>query len=154
MPARRGRLAHFAWTSAGLLSVAVGGVGIIVPGLPTTVFFIIAAWAFSKSNPRLEAWVLDLPTIGPLVRDYRDGLGIPRRAKLTAVVMIAFFVGLSAWLVDGWVIRAVILGLAVIGLATVMFIVPTKEVVLAQRAASGTSAPRGPEAADPRHEGS
>lgn len=140
-PVQRGRLARTAWTFAGLLSVAVGSIGIIVPGLPTTVFFIIAAWAFSKSSPRLEAWVLDLPTIGPLVRDYRDGLGIPKRAKTTAVVMISFFVGLSAWLVDDWGIRAIILGLAVIGFATVVFVVPTKETVLARRAAAHHESP-------------
>lgn len=133
-PAERGTLARLAWTFAGLLAVGVGSVGIIVPGLPTTVFFIIAAWAFSKSSPRLEAWVLNLPTIGPLVRDYRDGLGIPRRAKITAVVMISFFVGLSTWLVDGWWIRAFILGLAVMGVITVLLLVPTKETVEAQRA--------------------
>jgi len=132
---QRGRLARLGWTVFGLLAVGVGSVGIIVPGLPTTVFFIIAAWAFSKSSPRLEAWVLNLPTIGPLVRDYRDGLGIPRRAKITAVVMMCVFVALSVWLVDSWTVRGVVLALAVVGLTVVLGIVPTKETVQAQRAA-------------------
>jgi hypothetical protein len=125
---------RFAWTVFGLISVALGTIGIIVPGLPTTVFFIIAAWAFSKSSPRLEAWVLNLPTIGPMVRDYRDGLGIPKRAKILAVAMTLFFVGLSVWLVEGWVIRPVILATVAVGLTVVTVIVPTKETVEAQRA--------------------
>jgi uncharacterized membrane protein YbaN (DUF454 family) len=131
-----GAVARVAWTGFGLLSVGVGSIGIVVPGLPTTVFFIIAAWAFSKSSPRLEAWVLNLPTIGPLVRDYRAGLGIPKRAKITAVVMICFFVGLSSWLVDGWIIRSVIIGTAVVGLTVILAIVPTKETVLRSRESS------------------
>jgi len=130
---RPGVLARAGWTSLGLLSVGVGGVGILVPGLPTTVFFIIAAWAFSKSNRRLEAWVLNLPTIGPLVCDYRAGLGIPRRAKATAGVMIVFFAGLSIGLVDSLIIRAVISGTAAVGLLVVLVVAPTKEAVLEAR---------------------
>ena len=39
----------FAW-----LNVALGLIGVIIPGMPTTVFLIIAAWAFSKSSERLH----------------------------------------------------------------------------------------------------
>ncbi|MDQ3571016.1 MAG: YbaN family protein, partial [Actinomycetota bacterium] len=49
------------WFAAGCLSVAAGAVGVIVPGLPTTVFFIAAAACFARCNPRFERWVLDLP---------------------------------------------------------------------------------------------
>ena len=69
----------------GLVAVAIGSVGIIVPGLPTTVFFIMAAWCFSRSSRRLERWVLDLPRIGPLVQDYRDGLGMVAAEPRTAL---------------------------------------------------------------------
>ena len=48
----------------GWVAVAVGAVGIVVPGLPTTVFFIIAASCFARSSPRFERWVLGLPGIG------------------------------------------------------------------------------------------
>jgi uncharacterized protein len=34
--------------------------------------------------------------VGPLVQDYRAGLGMPRRAKVVAVGMIVVSVGLSA----------------------------------------------------------
>ena len=123
---QRSVLARIGYTGLGLVAVGVGGVGIVVPGLPSTVFFIIAAWSFSKSNPRLEAWVLDLPRVGPLVQDYRDGLGMPQRAKTTAAVMIVVFVGLSAVVIDGWVFRALLVAAGVIGLVVVLFRVPTK----------------------------
>ena len=127
MPADNPLIVRLAWTVLGLGAVGIGGVGIVVPGLPSTVFFIIAAWAFSKSNPRLEAWVLGLPRVGRLVQDYRDGLGMPQRAKTTAAVMIVVFVGLSAWLAGSPVFRAVLIGAGVVGLWVVLFRVPTKE---------------------------
>ncbi|MEM8708998.1 MAG: YbaN family protein [Actinomycetota bacterium] len=133
--AERGPVARASWLVLGLLFVGIGGVGIVVPGLPTTVFFILAAWAFSKSSPRLEAWVLGLPRIGPMVQDHRDGLGMPRRAKVLAISMIVFFCSLSSWLVDAWAVRAIIVTAGMIGVAYIWFRVPTKEAVLAARAA-------------------
>ena len=133
-PARR-RIARGAWCIVGVLAVALGGIGVIVPGLPTTVFFIIAAWAFSKSSPRLEAWVLGLPRIGPMVHDHRNGLGMPRRAKFLASAMIVLFAGGSAWLVDSGVLRSTILATGTIGIAYITLRVPSRERVLAKRAA-------------------
>ena len=73
------------WLVVGFVAVGTGSVGIVVPGLPTTVFFIGAAWCFSRSSPRFERWVLTRPGIGPLVADHRAGLGMPRRAKVLAL---------------------------------------------------------------------
>lgn len=101
--------------------------GIVVPGLPTTVFFIIAAAAFARSNPRLEQWVLGLPGIGPAVRQYRAGLGMPRAAKIAALASIVIFSGLALFFLRGTQWGQVAVGLA--GLAGVGFIclkVPTR----------------------------
>jgi uncharacterized membrane protein YbaN (DUF454 family) len=123
------------WTLGGLVAVAVGGIGIVVPGLPTTVCFILAAWCFSHSSERLERWVLNLPRIGPMVRDHRAGLGMPRRAKVISIAMIAIAVTLSVTLgIDRWPIRIAVLGLGVLGIAYIAARVPTRERVLASRA--------------------
>ncbi len=111
----------------GLVSAAIGGIGILVPGLPTTVFFIIAAWAFAKSSPRLEAWVLGLPGIGPAVSDYRNGLGMPKRAKIAAITMLTCAVTISSILVDPWWLRLVIIGAGAVGVAFILR-TPTKAV--------------------------
>ena len=92
----------------GLLCVAVGSVGVVVPGLPTTIFFILAAAAFTRSSSRLEAWVLGLPGIGAAVRDYRAGLGMPRRAKVAALVMMTTAVAVSVVLLDSLLARGVV----------------------------------------------
>lgn len=108
------------WAGAGLVSVGLGGLGIIVPGLPTTVFFIIAAWCFSKSSPRLEQWVLDLPRIGPAVRRYRAGDPMPRKAKAWAIASIVVFAGAaSLFLIDALAVRLIVAVAGLVGILVV-----------------------------------
>lgn len=112
---------------AGLVCVAVGAIGVIVPGLPSTVFFIMAAAAFSRSSERMERWVLNLPGVGKLVADYRSGLGMPWRAKVLAGTMIVVAVGISSGLfLDSWLWRGVVIGLGIVGLAYIFGRVPTR----------------------------
>jgi uncharacterized membrane protein YbaN (DUF454 family) len=118
-------LRRAAWIVLGLLSVVVGAIGIVVPGLPTTVFFIFAAACFAKSSPRLEQWVLDLPRIGPTVQRYRDGLGMPIRAKYWAIGMIVVFTTISIIVVDILAFRVGIAFVAAIGVWYVGKRVPT-----------------------------
>ena len=122
------------WFTAGILSVGIGGIGVVVPGLPTTVFFIVAAACFSRSNKRFEQWVLDLPRIGRLVRDHREGLGMPRRAKVMAVTMILVAATLSGILaISNRAVGLSVVALGVVGALYVTFRVPTRERVLAER---------------------
>jgi uncharacterized membrane protein YbaN (DUF454 family) len=110
-----GRASRLGWFLLGWTSVAVGGIGIVVPGLPTTGFFVLAAACFAKSSPRFEQWVLDLPKIGPLVRGYRAGLGMPKRAKVTAVTMMVVACSISAVVVASPVVSPIILLAGAIG---------------------------------------
>ncbi len=119
---------------SGLSCVAMGGVGVFVPGLPTTVFFIMAAWCFSRSSKRLENWVLNLPGIGPMVRDYRSGLGMPRKAKIAAIACIVIAVSLSAgFAISNLAVRLLVVAVGLIGVWYVGLRVPTRERVLAER---------------------
>ncbi len=122
------------WFVGGLLSVGLGGIGIVVPGLPTTVFFIVAAACFSRSSPRFERWVLNLPRIGPLVRDHRAGLGMPRRAKVIAVTTILVASTASGvFAIGNRAVGGAVVALGLVGAAYVGWRVPTRERVVAER---------------------
>jgi uncharacterized membrane protein YbaN (DUF454 family) len=131
----RHRSVRAAWMGVGFLAVALGAVGVVVPGLPTTGFFVLAAWCFSRSSPRFERWVLDLPAIGPMVRDHRAGLGMPRRAKVLACSMIVVACTLSAVVgLDRWGLRVAVVALGLVGVGWILWRIPTREVILAARA--------------------
>ena len=126
-------LTRWIWLVSGFLLVGIGGVGLILPVLPSTVFFIGAAACFARSSPRFERWVLNLPQIGPLVRDYRSGLGMTLRAKWIASLTMISAILLSSMLLPSWTARLAAYGLALIGLWYIVARVPTRERVLAER---------------------
>ena len=53
------------YASLGVVSVALGIIGVFVPGLPTTVFVIAASYLFARSSPRLERWLEGNRWLGP-----------------------------------------------------------------------------------------
>ena len=118
-------------TFLGFVCVAIGIIGIVVPGLPTTVFMIVAAWLFSISNPRFEQWLLGLPKIGPAIQNFRNGLGMPLKAKIFAVSSIFIFTALaSILLVANPLVKASVILLAFLGIWYILGRVPTREKVI------------------------
>lgn len=69
----------------GLLCTGLGIVGAVVPGMPTTVFLIIALWCFSKSSERFRHWLLNHRRFGPTLRAWHEHRCIPRKGKVCAV---------------------------------------------------------------------
>ncbi|MGE3310095.1 MAG: YbaN family protein [Limisphaerales bacterium] len=114
------------WIFAGLVACGLGFLGILLPGMPATVFFIAAAACFTRGSDRLLHWVLNLPRVGSLVRDYRLGLGMPRSAKVWASVTMAVCVGFSiAKFPEVW--QGLLVGLlAGCGALYIWFRVPTR----------------------------
>lgn len=78
---RRGFYLVLAW-----LALALGVIGIVVPGLPTTPFVLLAAWAAARSSERLHAWLRAHRLFGPMIRDWQATGAVSRRAKWAASV--------------------------------------------------------------------
>ena len=111
----------------GGVCLVLGIIGLVAPVMPGTVFILLAAFFFARSSERVHGLIVDHPRLGPLVRDYQAGLGIPMKAKGTAVVAIILSFGLSMSLfVKGFAGRVVMVAIAA---AIVWYIIsrPTKK---------------------------
>jgi uncharacterized protein len=97
--AMRWALAVFA-----VLCLGLGIAGVFIPGLPTTVFILLAGWAAARSSPRLSAWLQSHRLFGPMLRNWQQGGYVSRRAKCSAAVMMVLcglllvFTGTRPWL--------------------------------------------------------
>lgn len=76
-------------------SVALAVIGIFVPLLPTVPLLLLAAACFARSSESFHNWLLGHPQLGPMIRDYLDGQGIPLRAKVTAIALIWVSISVS-----------------------------------------------------------
>lgn len=81
--------ARYAMLGLGIVMTGIGVAGLILPGLPGTVFLIIALWAFSRSSERFQLWLFNHPRFGASLRTWHTHRVIPRRAKIAAVSMMA-----------------------------------------------------------------
>ena len=77
----RSGISRLLWLALGFLFAAIGTVGIVIPGLPTTPLMILAAACFAKSSQRFYDWVINNRMFGQHVKNYREGNGIPKKSK-------------------------------------------------------------------------
>lgn len=79
----------FAW-----LCVVLAIIGAILPGMPTTVFVLMAAWAAARSSPRFSHWLENHRLFGSMIRDWRAGGYVSRRAKWSAGITMALSIAI------------------------------------------------------------
>ncbi len=121
-------IARTLWIILGSTLVAIGAIGAVVPGLPTTIFLILAAACYIRSSQNLYDWLISNKTFGPYLKDYREGKGMPRNAKILAVSMIVLFAGYAAlFAIENLWIRVMVAVTGLIGIFYVLFKVPLTE---------------------------
>ena len=91
------RVLRLLLTAAGLVSTALAVLGIFLPLLPTVPLLLLAAACFARGSERFHHWLLDHPHLGPMIRGYLDGQGIPLRAKITAITLIWISIPVSVF---------------------------------------------------------
>jgi len=83
-------------------SLALAIIGAFVPVMPTVPFVLLAAWAATRSSPRLAHWLETHPRMGPYIRDWRQGGVVNRPAKWVATVMMAMGAATMSLFVRPW----------------------------------------------------
>lgn len=116
--------ARWLYVLLGLTCVGLGTLGIFLPLLPTTIFLIIAAWAFARSSPRLHAWLYNHPRFGPTLRNWYAHRVISRRAKTLAVIAMAVSLAITAWTSRDATIIAIV-AVCLVGVATYLITRPS-----------------------------
>ena len=105
---------------AGTLALLLGIIGIVVPGLPTTPFVLLAGACFVRASPRAHRWLLKNRTFGPMLREWEKHRSVSRRVKRFGLTAMALTAGFSLWALAGrpglqaLVILGVVIGTTVV----------------------------------------
>lgn len=86
---------RWAFAGIGIASAGLGWIGVFVPGLPTTIFLIIASYCFARSCPWLEDRLLRIPLFAPYMKVLDEGRGMSRAAVVSALTSMWSCVSLS-----------------------------------------------------------
>jgi uncharacterized membrane protein YbaN (DUF454 family) len=104
-----------------LISLSMGIIGIVVPGMPTTVFLLVSAGLLVKSNQRLYNWLINHKVLGKFIKDYREHRAMPKKSKIMALVMMTSMVSMSViFFIDPIPIKIIVAIAGVIGFIAII----------------------------------
>jgi uncharacterized membrane protein YbaN (DUF454 family) len=111
----------------GWCAVGLAVVGVIVPGMPTTVFVLAASYCFSRSSPRFSRWLRTNPWLGPALQRVSRAGGMPPSAKRAALAAMWTAVLISSALLafTHWAIAVGTIGLGAVGTLSIVWGVRT-----------------------------
>ena len=111
--------------SLGWLCVGLAFVGILVPGIPTTIFLIIALWAFTQSSKKFQTWLLNHKKFGPILKNWQSHKVVPQRAKILMAILQITAVILVHYVFNNLIIT-ISLAVILIFVALYVFSLPNK----------------------------
>lgn len=106
------------------LCVLLALIGALLPLMPTTIFLLGAAWAFSRSSPRWHKWLREHAHFGESVRAWEEHRAMPRRAKRMAFIALAVSFAITAYLFGPFSWTAIVAGVCMAGVAVFIAQVP------------------------------
>jgi len=80
---------RYLWSTLGMLSLGMAYVGIVTPGIPFSVFLVFAAYCFSKSSPRMHAWLYSHKYFGPFLTNWTEHKVFPLKMKYMMVAVMS-----------------------------------------------------------------
>jgi len=103
------------WAFVGIVCLAIGAIGVILPLLPTTPFVLLAAYCFARSSPQLHDWLLNHPSFGPLISNWNRYGSIDRRSKRIAMIVILLTLSMTLAIgIPWWALASQVIVLAIV----------------------------------------
>ena len=109
---RRGRKAVY--LILGSISLLLGTLGIVLPLLPTTPFYLLTAWLYMQSSPKWYGKIMSNKYFGSIIRDFQEEKSISLRTKIWVLSVLWIFILFSAFFVVSlWWVRFLLFAIAV-----------------------------------------
>lgn len=110
----------------GVIAVVLAILGVFLPLLPTTPFLLLASACFARGSERMHRWLLRNKLFGSAIRDFEQGKGIARKAKISAVALLWISMGWSIYLTNSVLLTAALIAIGVSVTTYLLVFVPTR----------------------------
>ena len=83
------KIKKYIWMGLGFASLGMAYVGVIVPGIPFSIFLVFAAYRFAKSSKRMHDWLYNHKYFGPFLTNWVQKRVFPTKGKYAMVLVMA-----------------------------------------------------------------
>lgn len=111
----------------GLIFVGIGILGIILPGMPGTVFLLIALFCFTKSSDRLHNWFVQSSIYQKHLKSYHDTKALSKKAKARILLISTIGMGIGFVLSDPIWVKGIIALSLLVQYSVFFWVIPTLE---------------------------
>ncbi len=112
---------------AGTIAFGLALIGVVLPGLPTTPFVLLAAACYARASPRLHQRMRENAWIGPMLRDWETNRSLSRRVKTIALASMSIMVAFSVWTLRWYpALQMLLLATGALGIWVVGWHIPTR----------------------------
>ena len=117
----------YIFITGGIICVSLGFIGVVVPGLPTTPFLLLASFLFYNSSKRMHN-ALNKSFLGKYINRYNNKKGVPLKTKLTSLLLMWTMMSISIFgVIEKNNIRILVAFLGLIGTLSIIFFVPNEK---------------------------
>lgn len=103
----------------GSLFFILGSIGLLLPLLPTTPFYLASVGCFMKSSPSFASHIMKHPTFGPMISDYQDHRCVRPHIKKKAILVLWISLLTSVFVAPLLIVKII---LVLVGIGCSLFI--------------------------------
>jgi len=110
----------------GTISLFLGIIGTVIPGLPTTPFLLLSASLYIRSSKKLYNWLISSKYLGHYISDFQEKKGMSKQVKLSSIGLMWLMIIFSiVFIIDPAWIKVCVFVLGIVGTVVMGFIVKT-----------------------------
>ena len=115
----------YLYITLGFMSLGIGCLGIVVRGLPTTPFVLLAASLFAKSSERWYNWLASNRLFGKFIEDFAKEKGMNMKMKIISISLMWIMITISALTFKSLHMKLFLLVMGIIGTIVMGFVLKT-----------------------------
>jgi len=116
---------RYLYITLGFISLGVGCLGIVVRGLPTTPFVLLAASLFAKSSERWYNWLASNRIFGKFIQDFAREKGMTMKMKIISISLMWTMITISALTFKSLHMKLFLVLMGIIGTIVMGFVLKT-----------------------------